>query len=268
MNEYENSQYGAILEWKKKEPGVVTKAFGYALKPVSWLMTLIVPQKAIEGCLVAFDKIAEFFTDTDDVLRDGSVNNLEELQSKSLQMSDKLAKSVHNWALAIAGVEGGTTGVFGLGGLVVDIPALITMSLRVIHKIGVCYGFEVRTEEDRNFVYGVLSAASANTIQEKTVVVLLLRQLNVLVAKTAWKQIAKVAATQKTGIAALVITIKHLAKQLGINITKRKAAQAIPVVGAAVGAAVNVAYLDDVAWAARRMYQERWLMINKRINLE
>ena len=73
------------------------------------------------------------------------------------------------------------------------------------------------------------------------------------------------AAKSKTSLPALIVAIKALAKQLGINLTKRKVAQVIPIVGGGVGAAMNVAFINDVAWAARRMYQERWLMVNRRI---
>ena len=40
------------------------------------------------------------------------------------------------------------------------------------------------------------------------------------------------------------------------------AKQAIPVVGVGVGAAMNAKYLNDIAWAARRSFQERWLRDN------
>lgn len=56
--------------------------------------------------------------------------------------------------------------------------------------------------------------------------------------------------------------IKKLAKQLGINLTKRKAMQLIPVVGAGIGAAVNASYMRDVIWSARRTYQKRWIADN------
>lgn len=197
MNDYEKNEYDAIQEWQRKEPSVVAKTVGVVLWPLSWTITKIVPPKAIEGCLVAFDKIAEFLTDTEDVLRDASVSNLEELQSKDLRLSDKLANSVHNWAIAAVGIEGGVTGIAGIGGMIFDIPALITMSLRVIHKIGVCYGFEVRTEQDHHFVFGIMAAASSNTLQEKTTAVVLLKQINVLVARNTWKKIAEMAATNK-----------------------------------------------------------------------
>ena len=206
MNKYEQKEYAAVLDWKQKGPSVADKTVGFVFKPLSWLVDKVVPQKAIEGALIAFDKIAEFLTDTADVVRDGSVANVDELQVKSLKLSDELANSVHNWALTFAGAEGAATGATGLPGLIVDVPALITMSLRVIHKIGVCYGFEVRNETDRNFVLGVLSAAGANTMKEKISALVLLQKINMLVANTAWKKLAAIAAKNKYGIEAAIIT--------------------------------------------------------------
>lgn len=48
--------------------------------------------------------------------------------------------------------------------------------------------------------------------------------------------------------------------------TKRKTLQTIPIIGAGVGAAMNIAFVQDVAWAARRTFQERWLLKNGKIN--
>ena len=135
------------------------------------------------------------------------------------------------------------------------------MGLRVIYKIGLCYGYEFNDEADKQFVLGILSVASANTMSEKNTSLVLLKQMSMLVAKTAWKNMA-----EKGVIGSAVITIRNLAKQIGINITKRKAMQAIPVVGAGVGAAMNAKYINDIAWAARRTFQERWLRDNDLLN--
>ena len=71
---------------------------------------------------------------------------------------------------------------------------------------------------------------------------------------------------EKVVICSACITIRNLSNQIGINITKRKAMQAIPVVGAGVGAAMNAKYINDIAWAARRTFQERWLRDNDLLN--
>lgn len=265
MSSYEYDEYDQITKWKKEEPSVVSQTINGILKPVSWIVGKVVPQKAIQGALIAFDGLADLLTDSDDIKRDGSVTHVEDLRHKDLQLSDKLANNVHNWANGVAGVEGVASGALGLPGLIIDIPSLITMSLRVIHKIGLCYGYDCITETDKMFVYNILSVAGSNSVKEKTAAIATLQTINKTLAKVTWKKMAEKAAENKTGIEALLILIKQLAKQIGINITKRKAIQAIPIMGAGVGATLNIAFINDVAWAARRSYQERWLMDNGKI---
>ena len=265
MTPYEYNEYEQIIKWQNEEPSVVSKTINEVLKPVSWLIGKIVPPKAIQGALTAFDGLAELLTDSNDIKRDGGVDNVEELRIKDLQLSDKLANEVHNWANGIAAVEGAGTGTLGLPGLIADIPSLITMSLRVIHKIGLCYGYDCITQTDKQFVYSILSAAGSNSVKEKAASISTLQAINKTIAGVTWKKMAEKATENKFGIEALILAIKQLAKQLGINITRRKALQAIPIIGAGVGAALNIAFINDVAWAARRAYQERWLMENGKI---
>lgn len=265
MTPYEYNEYEQIIKWQNEEPSVVSQTINGVLKPVSWLIGKIVPPKAIQGALTAFDGLAELLTDSNDIKRDGGVDNVEELRIKDLQLSDKLANEVHNWANGIAAVEGAGTGTLGLPGLIADIPSLITMSLRVIHKIGLCYGYDCITQTDKQFVYSILSTAGSNSVKEKAASISTLQAINKTIAGVTWKKMAEKATENKFGIEALILAIKQLAKQLGINITRRKALQAIPIIGAGVGAALNIAFINDVAWAARRAYQERWLMENGKI---
>lgn len=265
ISQYEENQFNEIVKWEQKVPSVVSMVLNTALKPVTMLVQAVIPSKAIKGALVASNWLAESLTDSKDIKRDGKVNSIKELQHKDLELSDKLANVVHNWANGIATAEGGAVGLAGLPGMVADIPALITLSLRTIHKIGLCYGYECKTEADKRFVYGILSAAGANTVEEKTISVATLQAMSVTISKMTWKKMSEKAMSNKYGIEAAVLTIKALAKQLGMNITKRKAAQAIPVIGAGVGAAMNLAFINDVSWAARREFQKRWLYDNKKI---
>lgn len=205
-------------------------------------------------------------TDTKDVIRDGGVESVSELRNKNLELSDKLANEVHNWAIGIAVTEGAGTGAFGLLGMAVDVPALITLSLRTIHKIGACYGFEANSPEDEKFALGILAVAGANTIEEKVAAMTTLRTIEVILTKMTWKRISEAAAKKQFSKEAAMFTTKTLAKQIGINITKRKALASIPVIGAAVGGSVNGWYIKEIGWAARRTFQERWLMENHKIH--
>ena len=123
-----------------------------------------------------------------------------------MQLSDKLANEVHNWANATAAIEGAATGATGLPGIAVDIPALITMSLRVIHKIGLCYGYECKSETDKQLVYGIMSVAGADNTKEKVLALANIQAIKVVIAKTAWRKMAEKAAANKMSKEAVVLT--------------------------------------------------------------
>lgn len=265
MTNYEKKQMRSIEKWENKTPSVVAQAMGVVTKPFSWIANKIIPQKAIQGALVGFNVAAKALTDESDILRDANISSIEELGTKDLQVSDKIADNIHNWALCTAAFEGGTAGYFGLPGMVADIPAIITLALRTIHKIGLCYGYKTITQEDNLFVYSIMSAAGANSVKEKNVAIATLKQLNVILLKQTWKKMAEKAAQEKMSGEAFLIAIKALAKQLGVNLTKRKALQAIPIVGAGVGSTMNIAFINDICWAARCSYQKRWLIDNGKI---
>lgn len=266
LSTYEKKQVTEIRKWKAEEPSVISKAFGIALYPATWLLNKLIPIAAIRGALDFSSSAAEWLTDTKDLVRDAGVSRVEDLRTLSLETSDELANSVHNWAIGVATAEGSVTGATGVFGLAADIPAIVTIALRTIHKTGACYGFEVKTRSDREFVLAILSSSSANDMQEKTLALMALRSIEVTMMKQTWKAIAKQAGTQTVGREAGILAIKSLAAQLGINLTKRKALQAIPAIGAAVGASVNGWYIKEVGWAARRAFQERWLAENGKIS--
>ena len=111
-----------------------------------------------------------------------------------------------------------------------------------------------------------MAASSANDMQEKLAALVTLRLVEVSIAKQTWKSLAQKATQEQLSREAGIIGIKNLAKQLGVNLTKRKALQSIPVIGAAVGASVNGDYIKEVGWAARRVFQELWLIENNKID--
>ena len=269
QSDYLMQQYALIKAWENEEPGVVSKTFGKLLSPVGKLISVVVPEKVIESAINAANAAAQYLTDTADVLRDGNVESIEELRTKDLKLCDEMADSVHNWAVGIATAEGVAGGFVGLPGLAADIPFITTLALRTIHKIGVCYGYVAdvsNAEEEKAFVLGVLAAANASTLGEKAGFILGLKQISVLIQRNAWKKLAEMGSANL--LAKSIVSVRQAAKLIGVNLTKRKASQSIPFIGGAVGAALNASFINDIAWAARRSYQRRWLEENKVIEPE
>lgn len=264
-SDYENQQIVEIKDWKIQAPSTVSKALGYLFTPVTWLLNKIIPAAAMRGALDFSNAVGKWTSDIGSLKSDAGVTEYSELLDADLQKCDRLADGVHDWAIGLATTEGGVAGFFGLPGMIADVPVIISFALRTIHAVGLAYGFTLEKEEDRQFALGILAASGANSIEEKVAALAALRAIQVALAKQTWKKMAQQAAQSTLGKEAGIIAIRNLAKQLGINLTKRKAAQAIPVIGAGVGASVNGWWIKDVGWAARRAFQERWLIRNRKV---
>jgi hypothetical protein len=262
LGDYEKEQIRAIAEWKEEKPSAVRTALGFVLFPLSIFIQAVIPRPAIRRAIEGASAAAEWLADEGEVRRKGEVSAIGELRTKDLRRSDKLAHEVHHWAVGLAAAEGVGSGFWGLYGLALDIPFIITFALRTIHKIGLCYGYQAKDEEGRRFVLALLSVAGANTPGEKAEAIKILRAIDLMVAKRTMKTVAEKAVLRQLAKETVLISMEKLSSQVGINITERKVLQAIPAIGAAVGGSVNGWFLNDVGWAARRAFQERWLIEN------
>jgi hypothetical protein len=265
LSTYEKQQVDAIEAWKNEPPNAVARALSVFAAPAKWLIQRVVPEDAIRGALEGASWLAEQTIDSADLCREGGVSTVFELRHGSLERSDEMAESVHKWAVGIAVTQGAATGVLGLAGMVVDVPFIVTLAVRTIRKIGFCYGYEGTEEWEREFALGVLSASGANSVSEKLEALATLKAVETMLLRQTWKSLGEKAVASTFSKEAGVVAIRNLAKQLGINITKRKALQIIPAVGAGIGATMNGMFIHDVSRAARRSFQERWLTENSKL---
>lgn len=249
LTPYEKMQIGEIRQWKAKEPGVVNKLAGTALNPLTKILQKAIPEVLIAEFLGFSQSVAKTFVDSSDIEIYAGIRDIKELRGRNLKLSDDLADKVHKRAVALAAAEGAGTGVLGLPGLLIDIPSLITLALRTIHKIGMCYGYEGTDENDKIFILSILSISSANSTAEKSEALRVVRSIHNTLADEA-----------------LYIMLRQLGERLSVNLAKRKALAAIPLVGAVVDGSVNGWYINDVAWTARRSFQERWLIDSGKVN--
>jgi len=245
---YERAQIDEIRAWRHEPPGVIERAGAVALSPVARIVTSLVPAAAIEAALRASDWMATKTIPTTETQADAELHQL-----------DADARAIRKWAIAYAGSEGALAGAVGLFSLPVDLPAIITLSLRTIRRIGATYGYAATGEEERQFIYAVLSIASANSVQQKRAALQTLQGLETRMLAHNWAAIGERAARRGMGAETILLLARDVAEQLGFNLTKRKALTAIPLIGAAMGATVNGWYMRDIAAAAQRSYQHRWL---------
>ena len=289
MNKYEEEQYLAIKEWKKSDQNFFGKPLETADKvikyvsmpiklltiPASKLFIKLIPTRVTEKAVKGANLMGEWLVDEKDVIRDGKVSSLEDLQTKGLKLSDKMANDVHNWAVGMAGTEGVITGAGGLFLIGADIIALTSFSFRTIHKIGMCYGYQLKEEEGEQLTLGVLSIAMADSKKEKAEILDMVEQLTSGAVEDTVEEIigetigqgvvGKQASGEFIARRGIFFSMKGVAQHLGVYIGRRKLLQLAPIVGAGIGGTLNCIHLNNVAWAARRVFQEKWLRDNGKI---
>lgn len=258
LTAYERGQLAQLREWQQQQPDLGTRVLAKPSAGAAKLMQNVIPVSALRSALKGFERAAQKLGGPRAILRRGGVTTLAELREQPLQACDRLAKFEQRTAMGFAGASGAALGIAGAAGLLVDVPALITQALRVIYRIGLCYGEDLLAEPNKGLSIGVFALVSANTTEEKqTALKALTVQGDLLDA--AWRDGVERAAERELAKEAAVFSLQALASRIGVQLSKRKAAGSIPVLGAAVGGAVNAWYMRDVAQAARHVFQERWL---------
>jgi hypothetical protein len=179
--EYERDQLRKIVLWKQRVPSAGSRALAVVGRPVGWAVRRLIPASTIEVALVGADWVAHRTPAERQIRRQADLGDIAQLKQRKLRELDGLAAAFHKWQVGYAFVEGAATGASGLPGIALNIPLLITLALRTIRGIGLCYGCSADGEEERRFALGVLAAVGANSIDEKDEALVLLKELQVLV---------------------------------------------------------------------------------------
>jgi hypothetical protein len=261
LTEYETRQLKLIRDWQAESPGWGTRLLAKPGSKIAGAVQALVPEDALRAALEGVDRVAGKLSDDASILKRAGVTTLEELRHSSLKACDDLMRGEQRRAMAMGGVGGAAFGLAGAAGMVADVPALIALAMRTIHRVGLCYGEDLRQPGYRQLAIGVFALASANSLEEKQLAVAALRDFGAgTLVSAAWRDGVERAAERELAKEAAVFSMHNLASKLGINLGKRKAVGVVPILGALVGGSVNAWYLYDVAQVSRYVFQERWLI--------
>lgn len=260
LTDYEAQQLQQIREWQGEVPGWGTRLLAKPGGKVAGVVQSLVPEDALRAALDGVNRVAEKLSDERSILKRAGLISLDQLREAELQTCDRLMRGEQRRAMAMAGVGGAAFGVAGAAGMVADVPALIALALRTIHRVGLCYGEDLRKPQQRRLAIGVFALASANSLEEKRTAVGALRDFQPhALDEAAWRDGVERAAEREFAKEAAVFSLHNLAQKLGINLGQRKAVGVMPVLGALIGGSVNAWYLYDIAQVSRYVFQERWL---------
>lgn len=282
MSAYEQTAWDTSLRrLKRRRSSKASKAVGIATSPVKKVAADVwhkVPvhegverqvMKALDGMkAVTFDPALRSVDATKALKRHG-VSSRAELMEFDLQQLDRSLPGFRTLYAALAMVEGGGSAlaVTGAevsstvsGGVTVGVAfaaigadAVTSMALmgRIIGRIGAEYGYDVRLPEEETFALGVMSLGTAATAAEKAAALANLRRLTALMMRQpTWAELNKYA---------LVKVIDRVFSALGEKLVKRKLAQAVPVAGVLMNAALSAQMADSAYRSARDAYRLRFL---------
>lgn len=167
-------------------------------------------------------------------------------------LRDQPGRSPSNrWHKVGVAVSGGVGGFFGLGAIAIELPVSTTIMLRSVADIARGHGESISNEDTRRacievFALGGRTAADDSAESGYFAVRAALAQS----VTEAGKYIAEKGLADQ-GAPMMVKLIARVAKRFGIQVTEKAAAQAIPAIGAAGGAAINTLFMSHFQDMAR-----------------
>jgi len=262
LNQYEHEQLALIRAWRGRQPGLATRTIGQATGPLTNAVEKMVPPLALRLALDAAHATAVRFTDRRSILKRAGVADIEALRQVELETCDQLARRISRRAAALGGGSGALFGIAGGLGLVADLPTLLTLTFRTIHRVGLCYGEDLAAPERRRLPVAVFALASANSMEEKEQALEAIDSVGESddsVDSAAGVDGISRAAQRELAKDSVAFSLNNLGKSLARNLGWRKAGESLPLVGALVGGSVNAWYLHDLARSAQYTFQLRWL---------
>ncbi len=175
-----------------------------------------------------------------------------------IEACEAAALRAQKWAVAANAATGFGAGLFGGPGLAADLPATVAMAARNVRATCLAYGFGQDGDEELAFRLAVLELAATSGLKTRR---LALARINRMAAALSGRSALEAGADW---VADKVV--ERVSRQLGVGALQRKAGQIVPVLGGAVGAAVNASFQTDVSRAARYACRQRWLMLRRLID--
>jgi hypothetical protein len=153
----------------------------------------------------------------------------------------------------IAALAGGAGGAFGLSSFVVELPVTTTIMLRSIADIARNEGEDLADRSTTlaclavfGLVGGPRTSSGAIGVEDEAILDTGYFAIRALLASTlgdaARFYLGRSSTTEATSVLARYIAA--IAARFGVAVSQKMAAQAIPVIGAATGAAINYAFVD------------------------
>ena len=187
---------------------------------------------------------------SEDILADAKglgiqISSVEELRSVRTSVLDGLADQYIRNAKLMTSLSGAG---LGAGGLILVGPELSILAaniLRMAQRLAIVYGFDYKQPGEALHVWAALARALG------------VEKIKDGAGTVAVRNLPKILATGAARTQAFKTLIKMIAARLGLLVTERSLARALPLVGAAVAGVTNYQLVRDLGGKIQSYFRER-----------
>ncbi|MFB2876344.1 EcsC family protein [Floridanema aerugineum] len=269
LSEYEAIQLTEIEEWlDKQKPFGLKEVIGYIFRFLKKAVNFIVPAWIFKKIGAACEATTKNWQhDWQKIKHNASVEDYKMLRQSKLEKCDRLAEQIINHSRKEAFAIGSFAALTELGNVIVgevgDTIETMTYALKTIHRIGLCYGYAPEDSQEKAYVWGIFNMATAQTKQEWEEARKALQSLSLNLEKIKLEEgTVEDLKQQKSHQEIIDSGIKGAIYTL----TKRTTFQVIPLYSFVVDTWGDVKLIEEIAKAAKRHYQLRWLLDNQKVN--
>lgn len=263
LTPYEARQFAAIETWKHQQISGLKAIMGHLLMASQGLLNFFFLNRVLEKVAsVCESACANWQQDWEKLKPTAKVEQVSDLRRGSLEVCDRLAEQVTQTALSKATLQGGVSGLFDLFGEVTDEALTLALALRTIHGTGLCYGYAPQTRDEKAFAWAIFNAAIALTQEEFEKTQVTLRNLQRSLNKQALEdETLKDTLEEDVGEALIDSAIE----QGVIQLSGETLGGIVPILSVVSDVLADRDLIEKVSEAARREFQQRWLLENRKI---
>lgn len=250
MEPYNEKVKREFEEWKNREPGTIEKVSGFVGKPMEVILQPFIDKVGplLEDALKHTNQyIAEAIQANHEELVDVTKftpDEFVEWHKASDEKTDTLIKA----GIAALSTEGAVGGFLGFSTILAEVPISFGTILAFANKIAATYHMDITKEETQVEILKAITAGSSDNSELKQTAVSGFTASNIIIQKAAWTSFAR--GSVYTSGSMIQIT-REVLKVLGLGISRRKATQFIPGLGAVTGGIINGAWASESLGAVR-----------------
>jgi hypothetical protein len=253
LNAYEEAVVREIASWKSEQPSLILQSYRVLCRPFSKLIATVIPKAAARKALAEVQAISEAGKTAADILQESGVAQIDDLLGRSLEECDRLAKKITVRSEHLAMLEGvvpaaGGIAIPGVGGAltaIADIPLLLAAALRAIRRVGHCYGFSLESEADHRFVLAILDLANEDD--------------------PIGTEETRLGLWNPGGPPDRTAEGKGPVEEVEQGVTDDILLDSVPFLGDLSNLVLDYAFIRRADITARRVFQERWLRTNGKV---